>query len=76
MMVMVKRSIIYLLLAAVALLTACKAGSDKSGEAVATPSTPGLSDEQVLAGFEAAGADVDADADPVAVPETEPLEEE
>ena len=73
-MVMVKRSILSLL-AVAALLTACKSGSDKTDGAV-TPSTPGLSNEEVLAGFEPVGADMNADAEPVAVPETEPLEEE
>ena len=72
---MVKRSIISLL-AVAALLTACQAGSDKSAGAAATPSKPGLSNEEVLAGFEPVGADLNADAEPVAVPETEPLEEE
>ena len=72
---MVKRSILSLL-AVAALLTACKAGSDQSNGTAATLSTPGLSNEEVLAGFEPVGADMNADAEPVAVPETEPLEEE
>ena len=74
-MVMVKR-IILPLLAVAALLSACRSGSDKAAEAVATPDVPGLSNEEVLAGFEAAGQSAEADEDPVAVPETEPLEEE
>lgn len=72
---MAKRSILFLL-AAAALLCACHSGSDKAAGTAATPAKPGLSNEQVLAGFEAAGADLDADAEPVAVPETEPLDEE
>lgn len=71
---MVKRSLLPIL-AVAALLTACHSGSDKSAGA-ATPSQPGLSNEEVLAGFEPVGADLNADAEPVAVPETEPLEEE
>lgn len=70
-----KRSILSLL-AVAALLCACHSGSDKAAGTAATPAKPGLSNEQVLAGFEAAGADLDADAEPVAVPETEPLDEE
>ena len=72
---MAKRSILSLL-AAAALLCACHSGSDKAAGTAATPAKPGLSNEQVLAGFEAAGADLDTDAEPVAVPETEPLDEE
>ena len=72
---MAKRSILSLL-AAAPLLCACHSGSDKAAGTAATPAKPGLSNEQVLAGFEAAGADLDADAEPVAVPETEPLDEE
>lgn len=72
---MAKRSILSIL-AAAALLCACHSGSDKAAGTAATPAKPGLSNEQVLAGFEAAGADLDADAEPVAVPETEPLDEE
>lgn len=72
---MAKRSILSLL-AAAALLCACHSGSDTAAGTAATPAKPGLSNEQVLAGFEAAGADLDADAEPVAVPETEPLDEE
>ena len=73
-MVMVKRSRLPLL-AALALLGACRSSSDNAG-ASATPSTPGLSDEEVLAGFDAADKTSDIDAEPVAVPETEPLDEE
>ena len=72
---MVKR-IILTLLASVALLSACKSGSDKNESASATPAGQGLSNEQVLAGFDAAGASASTDEEPVAVPETEPVGEE
>ena len=42
----------------------------------ATPAGQGLSNEQVLAGFDAAGASASTDEEPVAVPETEPVGEE